>query len=316
MKILAIDDELSIRRLIDRVFRLTAEVVLAGSGEVALSTLQKHTDIDVILLDISLPELDGLTLISEIRELDAHRLTPIILVTGDQRNSTQLKAFREGASDYISKPIDPELLKARVRVHYQNVLLRKRLEHEVATDTLTEVLNRRGLDLLVRRVFGRCARMQLSMIVVMLDIDYFKKFNDSFGHAIGDEVLRCLARELAGHFSRSTDIVGRMGGEEFLLVVQDANYEEVQQRVKTFRAEVRKLQLKDLDGNALPASITISVGGAELVPDGNSSFDMASLIEPADRALYEAKVTRDTACWAGCGDDGAPIIERESQTNP
>jgi len=140
MKILAIDDELSIRRLIDRVFRLTAEVVLAGSGEVALSTLQKHTDIDVILLDISLPELDGLTLISEIRELDAHRLTPIILVTGDQRNSTQLKAFREGASDYISKPIDPELLKARVRVHYQNVLLRKRLEHEVATDTLTEVL--------------------------------------------------------------------------------------------------------------------------------------------------------------------------------
>jgi len=293
----------------ERVFRRTAEVLLAGSGEVALSTLQKHSDIDVILLDISLPERDGLTLLSEIRELDAHRLTPIILVTGDQRNSTQLQAFRAGASDYISKPIDPELLKARVRVHYQNVSLRKRLEYEVATDTLTEVLNRRGLDLLVRKVFGRCARMQQAMVLVLLDIDHFKKFNDSFGHAIGDEVLRVVARELAGHFSRSTDIVGRLGGEEFLVAVQDADYREVQQRVETFRAEVRKLQLKDLDGNNLQATITISAGGAEIVPDGNATFDLASLIEPGDKALYEAKVTRDRACWVGLESDHAPGIE-------
>lgn len=296
-KILAIDDEYAVLRVINRILRHNAELLLAHNATEALAELRGHSDIEVVLLDKNLPDRDGFQLLKDIRNLPEHKSTPVIIVTGDETAESQLSGLSLGASDYLTKPLNPELLRLRINLHLENSRLRSKLEEMVLTDPLTELMNRRGFEGTFHLEWGRCKRTEALLHVVIFDIDHFKSVNDTYGHAVGDLALKAVARVLSRSFRRSIDHVARLGGEEFALLLTDLTASEAQALVEECRAEIKRIELNDMRGNRIDRVLTISAGGVTLTPNASSEMDSATIVDLADKELYAAKLTRDTMCW-------------------
>jgi two-component system cell cycle response regulator len=249
-------------------------------------------EFDLVVVSSMLIQEDGLRLVSQLRSSEATRHTPIVLLADDGDMARIAKGLELGANDYVVKPIDRNELLARVRIQVRRrrflTRLRENFEKSLSlalTDSLTGLFNRRYLSAHLARLIGRMSVSPRKPVSVLLvDIDHFKRVNDTLGHAAGDDVLKTVARRMANHL-RATDTIARYGGEEFVVVLPDSPPELAAMIAERLRRSVATTAVPLSDGSR-EVAITISLG----VASTSDSEDMpGDLLRRADAALYEAK---------------------------
>jgi len=280
--VLVVDDDDDIRAFVRAILESDGHAVLeAATGVQALGHLQLHRP-DLVLLDVMMPNMDGFAVTQAIKR-QRGPFVPVILLTAVDDPASRARGISAGADEVIGKPVHPFELRLRVRamlrigrlaseLHQAN----RRLKLLAHTDELTRVRNRRGLRSLLLREFHRAQRYGAPLSLLAFDIDRFKSVNDRFGHATGDQVLRVVARALKDAL-RQVDVVGRTGGEEFVVVAPETPLADAAKVAERLRAEVAAARVQTPSGVTL--AVTISCGVATL----------DELLAFADAALYRAK---------------------------
>jgi two-component system cell cycle response regulator len=288
-RIVVVDDEGPRREAVLAALQVEGYTVTAlPLGTQALGLIQRAAA-DLVLIAASDAEAPGVRFCRELRAVDAGHRIPIVLFGGDGSDEDMVvRALHAGADDYVCGTARVYELRARVRVQLHNLRDRELLRwareqrsvyrHAALTDPLTGIANRRALDARLAMTLHGCQ----PTLVLLLDVDRFKVVNDTWGHALGDEVLRRVATSLERQ-ARREDLVGRFGGEEFMVVVHDTPAEHAQAIAERYRESIRAMSLPDG-----PERVTVSVGVASW--DGEGPAPQAlTLIARADEALYLAK---------------------------
>ncbi len=290
----------------------------AGSEDAVATALQTRPT--VILQDLVMPGTDGLTLVREYRTNPALRDVPIIVLSTKEEPVIKSAAFAAGANDYLVKLPDRIELLARIRYHSrsyvsllqrdeayralrqsQQQLLEANLELRRLTnsDGLTGLSNRRYLDEYLRAEWRRGEREQMTLSFLMIDVDNFKLYNDTYGHVAGDEVLKRIAATVDGCLSRPGGLAARFGGEEFAVVLPGIGLDVLAQLAEKIRLAIEALRVPHAQSST-GAHVTVSVGGAVMEPSPGTT--MTSLVEAADLALYRAKHSgKNRAVVVGAG---------------
>lgn len=284
-KLLVVDDQPINIRIINELFRADCDMHMATSGEQAIA-ITHALQPDLILLDIMMSGMDGLEVCRLLKSDQATAAIPIIFITAKSEESEEALGLELGAVDYISKPLNAAIVRARVKTHLTLKAQSDYLEKLVSLDGLTGIANRRAFDLRLTEAWGQAAREEETVSLLMIDIDYFKRFNDHFGHLKGDECLQRVATAIADSVNRPYDLAARYGGEEFACILPDTNQQGALTLANVIRANISELRI------AHPASdvseqLTLSIGVASLQPRIGS--DSAELIALADEQLYQAK---------------------------
>ena len=283
--VLVADDDEDIRALVAlRLRKAGYAVATAASGEEALR-LARELKPDLLLLDVSMPVMDGHEVCREI-QAQGSTAPPVIFLTARSHGSAALEGFAAGAADYVTKPFRPEELLARVHANLRAKAVRDALAHEATTDPLTGLLNRRGLDSRAAEAIALSRRHGRPLGCLIVDLDHFKRINDTFGHPVGDQVLKTVADRIQRH-TRISDLAARYGGEEFLVLLLETDGDGAAVAGEKLRAALGAEPV-DVVSPEGPVSmpITTSVGVACWRPGMSEPPD---LFAEADRALYEAK---------------------------
>jgi diguanylate cyclase (GGDEF)-like protein len=304
-KILLVEDSQTTRALLSKYLAGYYELLHAPDGKAAWELLSARTDIELVITDIQMPRMTGQQLLVAIRKSNAEhfRNLPVIVMTTADDNTDRNLAFLNGANDFLSKPIDEFELQARVNVHHKLARTIRELEasryalaQQATTDPLTQLKNRRAFFDNAEKFFSQARRYHSDLSVMLLDIDHFKRINDTHGHHGGDEALSHLAAVLS-QMIRSEDTVARIGGEEFGVLMPDTNRLGAAVLAERMRAAAEREPFV-LAGRTV--HVTVSIGIASFGPDGYDSFDQ--LMSAADRRLYLAKSSgRNRIC---VNDDG------------
>ena len=288
VKVLVAEDEpVSRHRLQAFLSKWGYTVLMAADGAEALKMLRREGP-KLVVLDRVMPHVDGLAVCRAIRKGPPEPYIYVILLTAQDDHQEMMEGFEAGADDYITKPFQVPELEARVRTGARIVALqeqlidaREQLRVEASHDALTGLLNRAAFFEGFQKEVARARRYGMPVAVVMADLDHFKMVNDRYGHPTGDLVLRETARRLRASL-RSSDVIGRYGGEEFVVVAPDCGMDDAHTLAERFRSTICSLPF-DVPGGAV--SVTMSVGVA-----ATSDMDDADrLIRVADEALYRAK---------------------------
>jgi two-component system cell cycle response regulator len=294
-KVLVVDDVRDNVRMLGNILKEMCEVVFALSGDEALQKIRVG-DVDVVLLDVEMPAMDGYEVLKRIKAVPETAGIPVIFVTARSDASDEEKGLTLGAVDYIAKPFSPAVVKARVKNHLMLRHYAARLESAnvalerlAMIDGLTGVLNRRAFYERGEAELARIGRYGGHAAILALDIDHFKRVNDTWGHKAGDIVLNAFANCVRGCL-RESDIFGRVGGEEFCILApntESAGAAALAERI----LEVTRNQVLEVEGGSV--RITTSIGISDL---RKSDGSVADGVARADRALYKAKSSgRDRA---------------------
>jgi diguanylate cyclase (GGDEF)-like protein len=279
--ILVVDDDPALRELIAvQLENAGYETVRAADGEEALRLATEHEP-DVVVLDVSMRGLDGYAVCRRLQERDPSA-PPVIFLTGRAHTNERIEGLESGAVDYVVKPFEAAELVARVRVALRTKARTEALAALASTDGLTGLPNRRRLDERAAEAIAVAERYGRPLACLMIDIDHFKRINDTHGHAAGDEVLREAARRLCSA-SRSADFVGRYGGEEFAVIMPETDLGGGVAAGERIRGT---LAANPVHATGTEIWITASVGVAGWQAGMAGPQD---LYAPADRALYRAK---------------------------
>ncbi|ASP39551.1 diguanylate cyclase response regulator [Bacterioplanes sanyensis] len=252
------------------------QLKVANNGEQCLE-LARRFHPDLILLDIEMPGMNGFDVCQQLKDTDATADIPIIFVSGHTSLASEERGLELGAVDYIFKPIRPAIVKARVNTHITLKRQRDRLAQLAMRDQLTGLYNRHYLMEHIGQRLSRCHRHGYQMAALMIDIDHFKRINDELGHQQGDDVLTSLGTFLCSYF-RTEDLVARLGGEEFLVVLDPCPDGHMMDKAQQLLHAVEQL-------NPAGTPITISIGATSVKKDDS----LGSLLKRADDALYQAK---------------------------
>ena len=285
--ILVVDDERSNLDVLTYILKSEYAIQVAKSGAAALKRARDQKP-DLILLDIMMPDMNGFEVLTELKSSDDTRHIPVIFITGLARVEDEEKGFLLGAVDYIVKPFKNSIVRARVRTHVRIVKQIRTIERLGMIDALTDIPNRRSFDQRLEQEWGRAAREREPLSLLILDVDKFKIYNDTYGHPQGDLLLQSLAHTLAVTLKRPTDFVARIGGEEFAVVLPSTDLEGARIVAEELRSQVEAMQVPDPD-NQNTTSVTISLGATSRVPEQGDLI--SDFINRADEALYEAKRT-------------------------
>ncbi len=284
-KVLIIEDSLSFAAYFCDVLSDSYAVSVAHNASEGLSIALADQP-EIILLDLVLPDVDGYEAFKNIKSHKTLSDIPIIFVSAVSEIKDQMKGLDLGAVDYIVKPINPDIVRAKIKNHIKIKHDFERLENISLKDPLTLVGNRRLFDERLDSEWRRAKRDGFSLGLFMLDIDFFKNFNDSKGHLAGDECLKSIAGAIDSSLKRGGDIVVRYGGEEFAAILPGINLEAAQRVAERIIENVNKLQIKHPD-SSVSEFVTVSIGGAIALPCAES--EMTEIIKKADVALYSAK---------------------------
>jgi two-component system cell cycle response regulator len=291
MKILIADDDRMSRQLLMKTLeREGYEVIAVDNGLLALQQLSLPDGPRLALLDWMMPGLDGAGVCSEVRKQHDRPYIHIVLVTSKREKQDIVAGLEAGADDYLTKPWDPAELTARLRVGQRILQLEDRLVEARETmrfkathDPLTSLLNRGVIVDLLARELTRTRREDGCTVTMLGDIDHFKSVNDGYGHVVGDEVLREVARRLLSSV-RSYDFVGRYGGEEFLIVLNNCSSAQADVRAEEVRNGIAKHPVQTSRG---PLPITMSLG---VFASKDWNLDQVEeTLAKVDSALYRAK---------------------------
>jgi diguanylate cyclase (GGDEF)-like protein len=316
-RVIIVDDDTAIRRLVHLYLtRAGYEVVEFATGKQARGELVRLTW-DLAILDRRLPDMDGVVLCHQIKANPELRNRYIIMLTGEDEAEDKILGFDLGADDYITKPFQPAELLARIRaakriIDLQNELLEsnRRLELLSITDGLTRLHNHRHFQDELGRAFEESQRYHRPLSLVIADLDYFKKVNDTYGHAVGDEVLKSVS-QIFQQSIRSTDLAARYGGEEFALMLPETNLDDAVAFAEKLRGIVESTPVETQTG---PIQLTISLGVAS-VP--HSRIHTAKeLIITADKALYRAKKAGRNQVQAERRRDGLDRVTKHREESP
>jgi diguanylate cyclase (GGDEF)-like protein len=284
--ILIVDDEPENIEILSELLGSEYEVFFAINGLEALEIAAGQVP-DLILLDILLtPEMDGYEVCSRLKKDPKTMAIPVIFITAMDREEDEARGLEAGAMDYITKPISPPIVRARVRNHLELKRYHDILENLSVTDGLTGIANRRRFDQFLEREWRRAIRSRSPLSLILMDIDLFKTFNDHYGHLAGVDALRTLAQGINEVVQRPADLLARYGGEEFACILPETDTHGATTVANNIRQKIDDLNIAfpcPTSGN----HITVSMGLATLVPLKRQSS--ADLIRFADELLYEAK---------------------------
>ncbi|WJG07639.1 diguanylate cyclase [Aliiglaciecola sp. LCG003] len=261
----------------------TYTVATANSGYAALEYCRRNIP-DLILLDIEMPGMSGLQVCEELKLNSDTRDIRIIFLTSHGGASFEDKCWEAGCIDFITKPYAISTLRHRVNSHIQSKLMADELRSLSFLDGLTGLYNRRYFDGFFATQLKLAARSGFPLGLLILDIDHFKKFNDSYGHLAGDECLKLVGRTLQQLVARPTDCVARFGGEEFVVVLPNISRDGLVYVASKILKKIRSLEIENVSDT--PVKVTLSIG-AVLCEHGSASAE--SLISEADKLLYSAK---------------------------
>ncbi len=293
-KILVVDDERVNRKVLSELLSEKYHIIVAKSGLQTLDRIRKNNDIDLILLDVMMPEMNGYDVIKHLKNDESTKDIPVIFITALNSTEEEERGLHLGASDYITKPFHPAIVKLRVENHLCLVRQRKLLEKLVGCDGLTEIANRRSLDETLEKEWNSSSRNGLSLSLAMVDVDFFKPFNDNYGHARGDQVLKSVARVLSCEMRRPADFAARYGGEEFVLLFPNTDTDAAIERAEIIRTSIEDMNIPH-EYSSVASCVTVSIGGATGI-GSRSSQD--SLLIAADTMLYKAKAQgRNRTLW-------------------
>jgi len=283
--ILVVDDQPTNLQAMYQALQSEHTVLAATRGAQALQ-IARDKQPDLILLDVVMPEMDGHEVCRRLKTEQTTRDIPVIFVTGHTDPDAETTGLGLGAVDFIAKPFNPAVVRARVRTHLTLKRQADQLRSWIYIDGLTGTHNRRFFDEQLDAEWGRCRREHQPLSVMMIDVDHFKVFNDTHGHEAGDLCLRSVARSLGGGLQRSTDQLFRYGGEEFVCLLPNTDCEGALVVAEHLRKQVENLTLEPPPGNT-PTQVTVSIGVATLQSHHHQASD---LVHEADQRLYQAKM--------------------------
>jgi diguanylate cyclase (GGDEF)-like protein len=299
--ILVVDDNPTNLSVLSQALKAAGHKVrVAVDGESAIEQLEENLP-DLILLDLQMPGIDGFETCARLKANLATQDIPIIFITASADIENKVRGLSVGAVDYITKPFQHEEVLARVRVHLTLRFLTRKVQEQAIVlerlanlDGLTQVANRRRFDEYFEKEWQRLAREQAPLSLILCDIDYFKCYNDHYGHQTGDTCLKQVAQTIEQSVKRPADLVARYGGEEFVVILPNTPVEGAAHVAERFQSEIRQLEILHAQSEVSPF-ITLSMGISGQVP--THAVEPQSLIVAADRALYAAKAQgRNTYC--------------------
>jgi diguanylate cyclase (GGDEF)-like protein len=296
--LLIVDDQPANIHALAKLLKDDYRIITATSAAKALELARRDPTPDLILLDILMPEQDGYAICRELKADETTHAIPVIFVTALDQAQDEAKGLQLGAADYISKPFNPAIVRARVHNQVSLKLKTDLLEQIALQDGLTEIPNRRYFDRKLAQEWNRQPRHQQPLSLLMIDIDHFKPYNDHYGHGAGDGCLRRVAQALQEVPARSADLVARYGGEEFVALLPDTDAVGARAVAEEMRAAVHALAIAHAY-SPVSDHITLSIGGStHQPPSQHPAMDAEALKRAADQALYQAKTQgRDRVVW-------------------
>jgi len=286
-----VDDNRVIRDIVSAMISNSGHVAIQADGHLSALSLIESCQIHLVLMDIEMPEVDGFELTKRIRLMLAEWI-PIIFLSSNDSENYLAKGIDAGGDDYLTKPVKQVILSAKIKAMERIASMKKALDRankqlELMTciDPLTQVLNRKGLEETLLSAWKHNLRQKSELSLLMLDIDFFKLYNDNYGHPKGDECLVEVAKVFTQVLSRGTDSIARYGGEEFVVILPSTPIEGAKYIAKDLKLSLLREKIKHEFSTVLPF-ISVSIGIA------NTSYDAESpteLIKQADVALYKAK---------------------------
>lgn len=284
--ILIVDDEVSNIEIMNAILEEDYEICFATSGEQAIEIARTILP-DLILLDILMPGIDGFEVCRQLKTDELLADVPVIFTTGLGDTEDEVRGLTLGAIDYVTKPIQPIILRARVGNHIELKRLRDQLAEIAVTDALTGLSNRRRLEQTLSTELARLARGEDYLSVIMVDIDFFKQFNDTYGHPAGDRCISMVASALNRAVKRTADLPARYGGEEFACVLPGADSDAAFTVAREIQLQVRALNIPH-QKSAIGPYVTVSMGIATARCKHGMTTDLWT--SQADSQLYISKI--------------------------
>lgn len=292
-KILIIDDSALDRNILKNILEDRYTILTADCAAEGFRIAYEENPI-LILLDIILPDMDGLDVLRKMKESRELQNIPVICLTALQDEKTEETGFLSGAVDYIRKPYNPNIVKARVAAHVKIQRYRRTIETKMSIDSLTGVYNRNDYEAQKQYLWESAISEREVFSAFLIDIDDYKQVNDTYGHQEGDYVLRVVADELHRVLPEEA-YLARYGGEEFIVLLKGFSITEACHVAESCRQHIYGLQIHNERARACPY-VTVSIGGATILPELDSSLD--ELMSRIDKQLYDAKEQgRNRVLW-------------------
>jgi diguanylate cyclase (GGDEF)-like protein len=292
-KLLLVDDQPVNIQTLYQIFADDHEVFMATSGEQALA-LCRDKQPDLVLLDVIMPGMDGLETCQRLKEDADTADIPVIFVTSQNSPEEETHGLEVGAVDFISKPVNPAVVRARVKTQLTLKAQTDALRMLASLDGLTGVPNRRIFDERLNAEWRACRRSGSPLSLLMIDVDHFKLYNDHYGHLDGDQCLKALASALASSVERGRDMLARFGGEEFVCLLPDTDLEGAKHIAEKLRQAVEGLAIPHVESKTA-ATVTVSLGVATTAQC--DALEPPDLLKVADEQLYLAKQSgRNRVC--------------------
>jgi diguanylate cyclase (GGDEF)-like protein len=282
--LLIVDDENANFKVLAHILGQEYTIFTATNGASAIEKAREFLP-DLILLDILMPDMDGYATMAKIKSFEDIRKIPVIFITGLDSDEDEEKGLSLDAADYITKPFSAKIVKLRVRNQIQIVNQMRTIERLSMIDQLTNIPNRRSFDDRMKMEWKLAIREKMPISMLIIDLDNFKKLNDTYGHQQGDIVLQKIAALLPQSFRRPGDFAARWGGEEFVVLLPNTPLEGAKELAEKIRADIEKMTIKAANGSEI--RVTASVGVNSLVAGIESSID--AFFANTDKALYSAK---------------------------
>ena len=287
--LLIVDDQAINLHVLYQIFSNNYEVFIASSGAEALAFCQNQQP-DLILLDVIMPHMDGYEVCRLLKTDSLTRNIPIIFVTAKSSAEEEEEGLSAGAVDFITRSTSANVIRARVKTHITLKQQADKLRTLALIDGLTGISNRRQFDQVLAAEWRRCARAKKPLSLILIDIDFFKRFNDTYGHQAGDACLQKVAMSLKNCVARAYDLVARYGGEEFVCLMPETPLQGAEKIMQNLQNAVTALMIPHTATDVLTESrhiVTISLGLASIIPNPQSNSE--DLLLAADRMLYAAK---------------------------
>lgn len=283
--ILIVDDDPLNIKLLTGILSQHYEILFALTGQKACELTEKYQP-DLILLDVLMPVQTGYQTCQILKSKASTQDIPIIFITSLTEDEDEEKGLQYGAIDYIYKPIKSAIVKSRVKNHLKLKQALDLLKKQASYDTLTTLANRRYFDDFLKQEWHNMQRLAQPLSLIMIDIDFFKPYNDHYGHAEGDNCLYQVATAMQKVITRPTDLLARYGGEEFVCILPATPIEGARHIAQNLNLAINNLRLEHKKSTACPY-VTISLGVSCTIPNTHKTY--TQLLNIADNLLYDAK---------------------------